>query len=95
MSKGAFHRLAGILQLELGDQGIRAYNLHPGFVATERMAADMADFGFDSSQGAPADVVGAMAVWLVTTPEGNQLAGTWIEAQDMCRELALVPEWVG
>jgi NAD(P)-dependent dehydrogenase (short-subunit alcohol dehydrogenase family) len=95
MSKGAFHRLAGILRLELGDQGIRAYNLHPGFVTTERMVADMGDFGFDASAGAPADVVGAMAVWLVTTPEGNQLTGTWIEAQDMCRELNLVPEWSG
>jgi len=95
MSKGALHRLAGILQLELGDQGIRAYNLHPGFVTTERMIADMGDFGFDASAGAPADVVGAVAVWLVTTPEGNQLAGTWIEAQDKCRELALVPEWSG
>jgi NAD(P)-dependent dehydrogenase (short-subunit alcohol dehydrogenase family) len=95
MSKGAFHRLAGILKLELGDQGIRAYNLHPGFVTTERMVADMADFGFDASAGAPADVVGAVAVWLVNTPEGNQLSGTWIEAQDKCRELALVPEWSG
>jgi NAD(P)-dependent dehydrogenase (short-subunit alcohol dehydrogenase family) len=95
MSKGAFHRLAGILKLELGDQGIRAYNLHPGFVTTERMVADMADFGFDASAGAPADVVGAVAVWLVTTPDGNQMSGTWIEAQDKCRELALVPEWSG
>ena len=91
----ALHRLAGILQLELGDQGIRAYNLHPGFVTTERMIADMGDFGFDASAGAPADVVGAVAVWLVTTPEGRQLAGTWIEAQDVCRELNLVPEWQG
>jgi len=95
MSKGAFHRLAGILKLELGDRGIRAYNLHPGFVTTERMIADMGDFGFDASAGAPADVVGAVAVWLVTTPEGNQLSGTWIEAQDKCRELGLVPEWSG
>ena len=95
MSKGALHRLAGILHLELADQGIRAYNLHPGFVATERMAADMGEFGFDNSLAAPADVVGAVAVWLVTTPEGQQLAGTWIEAQDKCRELSLVPEWSG
>lgn len=95
MSKGAVHRLAGILKVELGERGIYAYNLHPGFVATERMAADMADFGFDASAGAPADVVGAVATWLVTTPEGNQLSGTWIEAQDKCRELGLVPDWSG
>ena len=93
MSKGAMHRLAGILKLELGDQGIRAYNLHPGFVTTERMIADMGAFGFDASTGAPGEVVGEVAAWLVTTPEGNQLTGTWIEAQDKCRELGLVPEW--
>lgn len=93
MSKAALHRLAGILHVELAERGIRAYNLHPGFVATERLAADMAEFGFDATQGAPADVVGAVAAWLVTTPEGNQLSGTWIEAQDKCRELGLVPDW--
>lgn len=93
MSKGALHRLAGILSVELGSRGIRAYNLHPGFVYTERMAADMGGFGFDASLGAPPDVVGAVAAWLVTTAEGHQLAGTWIEAQDKCRELGLLPEW--
>ncbi|HEX5265594.1 MAG TPA: SDR family oxidoreductase [Acidimicrobiales bacterium] len=93
MSKGAMHRLAGILHLELGPRGIFAYNLHPGFVATERMAADMAEFGFDASQAAPADVVGAVAAWLVTTAEGRGLTGTWVEAQEKCRELGLVPGW--
>ena len=93
MSKGAMHRLAGILSLELGTRGIFAYNLHPGFVATERMAVDMGQFGFDASQAAPADVVGAVAAWLVTTPEGRALSGTWVEAQEKCRELGLVPEW--
>jgi NAD(P)-dependent dehydrogenase (short-subunit alcohol dehydrogenase family) len=95
MSKGAIHRLAGILNVELGNRGINAYNLHPGFVTTERMIQDMAEFGFDASTGAPADVVGAMTAWLVTTPEGQGLAGTWIEAQDKCHELNLLPDWAG
>ncbi len=93
MSKGAFHRLAGILTVELGDRGIVAYNLHPGFVATERMAMDMADFGFDASTGAPADVVGAVTAWLVTAPEARQLNGKWIEAQVTCKERGLLPGW--
>jgi NAD(P)-dependent dehydrogenase (short-subunit alcohol dehydrogenase family) len=93
MSKGALHRLAGILNVELAERGIVAYNLHPGFVATERMAMDMAEFGFDASTGAPADVVGAVTAWLVTAPEARPLAGSWIEAQDTCRELGLVPGW--
>jgi hypothetical protein len=57
------------------------------------MEADMAEFGFDASAGAPADVVGAVAVWLVTTPAGREQAGVWIEAQDKCRELGLLPDW--
>jgi NAD(P)-dependent dehydrogenase (short-subunit alcohol dehydrogenase family) len=93
MSKGALHRLAGILTVELGDRGIVAYNLSPGFVATERIAIDMGTFGFDASKGAPPDVVGAVVAWLVTTPEGRALTGTWVEAQDTCRELGLLPDW--
>ena len=93
MSKGGLHRQAGMVAVELGDRGIFAFNLHPGFVATERIAIDMAEFGFDASAGAPADVVGAMTAWLVTSPDARSLNGKWIEAQDKCRELRLLPDW--
>jgi NAD(P)-dependent dehydrogenase (short-subunit alcohol dehydrogenase family) len=93
MSKGAMHRLAGIIAVELGERGIVAFNLHPGFVATERMAQDMAAFGFDASAGAPADVIGAAAAWLVTTPEARALNGEWIEGQELCRARNLLPGW--
>jgi NAD(P)-dependent dehydrogenase (short-subunit alcohol dehydrogenase family) len=93
MSKAALHRLAGLLKVELGAQGIYAYNLSPGFVATERLAMDMGEFGFDASKGAPASVIGAVAAWLVTTDEARARNGEWIEAQPLCRELGLLPEW--
>jgi NAD(P)-dependent dehydrogenase (short-subunit alcohol dehydrogenase family) len=93
MSKAALHRMAGILAVELADRGIRAYNLSPGFIATERIAIDMGGFGFDASTGAPADVVGAVAAWLVTDPDGAARNGQWIEAQTVCRELNLLPGW--
>jgi NAD(P)-dependent dehydrogenase (short-subunit alcohol dehydrogenase family) len=92
MSKGALHRIAGILALELGDRGILAYNLQPGFIATERMIHDMAAFGFDAS-GAPPDVVGAVVAWLVTDPAAAQPNGRSIEAQDVCAERGLLPGW--
>jgi NAD(P)-dependent dehydrogenase (short-subunit alcohol dehydrogenase family) len=92
-SKAALHRLAGILAVELGERGIRAYNLSPGFIATERIAIDMGRFGFDASAGAPADVVGAVAVWLATAPEAAGRNGQWIEAQPLCRELGLLHGW--
>jgi NAD(P)-dependent dehydrogenase (short-subunit alcohol dehydrogenase family) len=93
MSKGALHRAAGIFALELGDRGIRAYNVQPGFIATERMVQDMAEFGFDASAGAPPDVVGAVVAWLVTDPEAAEPNGRNLEAQDVCRELGLLAGW--
>jgi NAD(P)-dependent dehydrogenase (short-subunit alcohol dehydrogenase family) len=93
MSKAALHRIAGMLALELGPQGIRAFNLSPGFIATERILQDMGQFGFDASKGAPADVVGAVAAWLATSPEAQELNGQWVEAQPVCRERGLLPGW--
>jgi NAD(P)-dependent dehydrogenase (short-subunit alcohol dehydrogenase family) len=69
ISKGAMHRIAGILSLELAQRGIRLWNVQPGFVATERMAQDMGSFGFDASAGAPPDVLGAVVVWLLAHPD--------------------------
>ncbi len=93
MSKAALNRIAGLLNLELAGTGVLVFNVHPGFVATERLAQDMKEFGFDASLGAPADVIGAVAAWLVTDPAGAELAGTWIEGQDLCRERNLLPGW--
>jgi NAD(P)-dependent dehydrogenase (short-subunit alcohol dehydrogenase family) len=92
-SKAALHRVAGMLAIELHDQGILAFNLSPGFIATERIALDMAQFGFDAAKGAPADVVGAVAAWLATSPDAAARNGQWIEAQPLCRQLKLLPGW--
>jgi NAD(P)-dependent dehydrogenase (short-subunit alcohol dehydrogenase family) len=109
-SKAALHRVAGILHLELADRGIRAYNVQPGFIATERMAQDMGGYGFDASRAAPPDVVGAVVAWLVTSPGAAEDVmddkaypppmqstkdGRNIEAQEVCRNLGLLPGWPG
>jgi NAD(P)-dependent dehydrogenase (short-subunit alcohol dehydrogenase family) len=93
ISKGAFHRIAGILKVELGESGIRAFSVQPGFIATERMAMDMADFGFDASAGAPPDVVGAVAAWLAASPEADELNGQNVGAQPFCSERGLLRGW--
>ena len=48
ISKGALHRVAGVLAHELAGTGVYVVNVSPGFVATERIVIDMADFGFDA-----------------------------------------------
>jgi len=94
VSKGAFQRVAGVMHAELAERGIRIYNVQPGFVATERIAADMGEFGF-ANQGAPPDVVGAVVAWLASSPEAPALSGRTIEAQFFCQERGLLPGWTG
>ena len=58
ISKGALHRIAGVLAHEIAGTGVSVVNVSPGFVATERIALDMAEFGFDASRGAAPEVIG-------------------------------------
>lgn len=94
MSKGAFHRVAGVLAVELADAGVRCFNVQPGLIATERIGQDMAKFGI-ANVGAPPEVVANVVVWLVTNPEANALNGTNVEAQYFCHERGLLPGWDG
>jgi NAD(P)-dependent dehydrogenase (short-subunit alcohol dehydrogenase family) len=86
LSKAAAYRIAGILALELGDRGIRAYNVEPGL-------QDMGAFGFDASTGVPADVPGAVCAWLATDPAAAEPNGRVVSAPQVCAELGLLPGW--
>ena len=46
ISKGALHRVAGVLNAELEGTGVVCVNVDPGYVGTERIAQDMARFGY-------------------------------------------------
>jgi len=94
-SKGAFHRMAGILEVELGERGIRAYNVEPGYVVTETMRTlfgDESDFDV-AYLGAPPEVPAAVIAWLASDPEAAEFAGRTIDAQRLCRERGLLPSW--
>ena len=93
ISKGALHRVAGVLARELAGTGVRCVNVSPGFVATERMLIDMAPFGFDAKAGAPPDAIGAALAWLATDPRGREWDGRTFPAQEVCRDLGLLPGW--
>ena len=93
ISKAAMHRIAGVVMAEHGDDGILAYNVQPGLIGTERIAADMARFGF--AGGAPPDVVGAVVRWIVENPGSVQTGGRCVDAQALCHEQGLLPGWPG
>jgi NAD(P)-dependent dehydrogenase (short-subunit alcohol dehydrogenase family) len=92
VSKGAIHRILGVIAVEHPDSGLRFFNVQPGGVATERIKADMARFGFTGEGWAPPELIGAVVVWLATSPEAAELP-IEIEAQDLSRERDLYPAW--
>jgi NAD(P)-dependent dehydrogenase (short-subunit alcohol dehydrogenase family) len=95
VGKAGLFKAAGILAVELGHRGITAYNVHPGFIATERMALHAAQQeGLDLTYAAPPQVCGAVTAWLANDPTDNPPPnGTLIESQDFCAERNLVPGW--
>lgn len=92
-SKGALHRIAGVVAVEQRDSNVRAFNVQPGFIATERIRQDMAPFGFDASTGAPAAVVGKVCRWLLESPDAVAMNGSCVQAQQLCSERGLLPGW--
>jgi NAD(P)-dependent dehydrogenase (short-subunit alcohol dehydrogenase family) len=94
MSKGAFHRMAGILAVELGDRGIRIFNVEPGYVLTERMEANQRELGYEGVfRGAPPSVPAAVVAWLASAREAQELNGQTVSAQAFALERSLHPDW--
>jgi NAD(P)-dependent dehydrogenase (short-subunit alcohol dehydrogenase family) len=94
-AKAAMTRIVPILHVEHGADGIRAFNVDPGFVVNERMratagAGQFTDAGF---RGVPPEVPGAVVAWLATDAAADIYAGTVVQAQKVARDRGLVPGW--
>jgi len=90
ISKGGLHRIAGVLAHELAGTGVYCVNLQPGFVATERLAIDMAEFGFDAQMGDPPEAVGAVVAWLATEDRAAEWHGLMVPGPLIWREHQLL-----
>jgi NAD(P)-dependent dehydrogenase (short-subunit alcohol dehydrogenase family) len=93
ISKAAGHTLVGSILAEYGSQGIRAFNVNPGYVRTERnaMAAELT--GMNPNLGAPPEAIGAAVAWMVATSSGDDLMRGNIDAQTVAIERGLYPDW--
>ncbi len=92
-SKAALHRFAPMLAVELGNRGIRAYNLDPGYVDTERQQVNATALGLTGHyQGAPPSVPAAAIVWLADGPPevGN---GETVRGLKVALDHGLHPDW--
>jgi NAD(P)-dependent dehydrogenase (short-subunit alcohol dehydrogenase family) len=92
-AKAGFHRMAAQIAVELGDRGIRCYDVEPGMVSTERVLADDR-LGWIAEHGKPPWAVGAAVVWLLAQPDGAVPNGSVVDTQDVGERLGLVKEGV-
>ena len=93
LGKAAGHTLVGSVLAEYGARGIRAFNVDPGFVLTERNSLDVAEFGFDPASAAPPAAVGAAVAWLLTSPDASEVMHGDVDAQSLALERGLYPDW--
>ncbi len=92
-SKAAFHRFAPLMAIELGGRGIRAFNVDPGYVETERQQVNAAALGLAGRYaGAPPSAPAATIAWLADHPEETE-NGSTVRALKVALERGLHPDW--
>ncbi|HWE71119.1 MAG TPA: SDR family NAD(P)-dependent oxidoreductase [Acidimicrobiales bacterium] len=92
-SKAAFHRIAPLLAVEFSGRGIRAYNVDPGYVETERQKVNAAALGLAGHySGAPPSVPAAAIAWLAEAPDEIE-NGQTVRAQKLALTHSLHPDW--
>jgi NAD(P)-dependent dehydrogenase (short-subunit alcohol dehydrogenase family) len=75
ITKAAFNRMIPGLAKELRADKIAVIGLMPGFVGTERMAAELAEFGFDASRALPVENPGRVCAMLATAQNPMLFSG--------------------
>ncbi len=72
-TKAGFHRIADVLAVEYGTDGLRAVNVNPGFVSTERVLATET-LAFVAARGVAPEPIGEAVVRILhddTIPNGG------------------------
>ncbi|MBL0122997.1 MAG: SDR family oxidoreductase [Betaproteobacteria bacterium] len=96
-AKAAVSRLSGLLAIEHGDQGIRAYTVNPGVVSTEALHATLGEDGalFKKVGAAPPEVPAQVMLWLATNKDAPAHQRCTINAQTFALQHNIVPAWPG
>jgi NAD(P)-dependent dehydrogenase (short-subunit alcohol dehydrogenase family) len=91
VSKAGFHRIVSQVLAEHERDGLRAYNLQPGAVATERVMAAGEKLEFVRRHAAPVEIVGDTIAHILTAPPGEFANGGNLQVQDIAREMGTLP----
>ena len=90
LSKAALNRMVPGLAKELRPYHIAVIGLMPGFVGTERMAAELSEFGFDASKALPVENPGRVCAMLATAKDPMYFSGKDVYGPTFHAEHALV-----
>jgi hypothetical protein len=93
-TKAGIDRFAGVLNVELGDRGIRAYTVDPGFVAYGE-EFDAAVERYVGMPVTPPEAIGAAIVWLLSSPDAQRLLHKRIYLPAITQKYGLLPGWNG
>ena len=92
-SKAALHRFAPLMAVELGAEGIRAFNLDPGYVDTERQQANAEALGLVGHYvGAPPSAPAAAIAWVADHADEME-NGQTVKALKLVLSRGLHPDW--
>ncbi|MDZ3991994.1 hypothetical protein PspTeo4_13864 [Pseudomonas sp. Teo4] len=93
--KAAVSRLSGMLSVELGERGIRAYTLNPGVVTTEALKATIGEKGVIALRAgsAPPEVPAAVMLWLAEDARAVDYQRRTPAAQPFALEHGIVADW--
>lgn len=81
-SKAGFHRLAVQIAYEYAAEGVRAFNLQPGMVATERVTLVQGPVATIARRGAEPGVIGRAVARVASQPEDYE-SGSTIQLQEL------------
>lgn len=93
-SKSAFHRLAEFINVEYGEQHIRAYNIDPGYTVTEASKALFGDNEATASHfkaNEPEDTA-AVVRWLVCSDTSGEYSARTVYTPTFFSKHAILPE---
>jgi NAD(P)-dependent dehydrogenase (short-subunit alcohol dehydrogenase family) len=93
-AKAGVDQLASMINVELGDRGIRAFTVEPGFVA----------YGDDFEETlrkypgrpvSPPECIGPAIVWLIQDPGADRLLRKRVSLPDLTKKQGLLSGWDG
>lgn len=93
-AKAGLDRLASIINVELGEAGIRAFTVEPGFVAYgERLRAMLEKY--PGMAVSPPETIGPAIVWLLEAPAAAQLLTKRVNLPGLTDKQHLLEGWSG